>query len=117
MSEIGVGEGFEVKIEPLSGNNPQITLNMTEVAKEQTRKKLLEAQDDFGLSPKELGMILIGTEKAYDTYKKWITSGSQLRKPTLSVMAHLDTLYDYYRQSPAEFKQYLEKQLKAFSES
>lgn len=82
-----------------------------ELTKEQTRDILLQAQKDFNLGPVEMAAILTGNKKGYGTYKKWVIQGSELRKPTLSVLAHIDTLYDYYNFNQTKFIKYLEIKL------
>ena len=80
---------------------------MDAFTKEDTKRILLQAQEDFALDPVEMAVILTGSKKGYGTYKKWISSGSELRKPTASVLAHLETLYDQYKRSPVQFKKRL----------
>ena len=83
----------------------------SDLTKEQTKTLLLKAQNDFDLSPVQMAVILNGNKKGYGTYKKWIGSGDELRKPTKSVLAHLTTLYDEYKKSPWDFKKYFKERV------
>jgi hypothetical protein len=83
--------------------------------KKTARDYFLEAQVTLGLSPVEMGRIIIGKKDGYLHYKKWIIDGVGVRNPSYAVVSHVTTLLSWHELSPDTLKKHIADKLKLLS--
>jgi hypothetical protein len=84
------------------------------VNKKTSRDYFLEAQVTLGLSPVEMGRIIIGKKDGYLHYKKWIIDGVGVRNPSYAVSNAVATLLSWHELSPETLKKHIAAKLKTF---
>ena len=83
--------------------------------KQTEREFFLEAQSILGLSPVQMGRIIIGRKDGYNHYKKWIIDGVGVRKPSYAVVSHVSSLLSWHALSPTTLSKHLADKLALLS--